>query len=331
MTLFQHDTNIMNTTKRKILYITGAGRSGSTLLEYLLGQNSGWINVGEVCSIWARFNSGELCGCGKPLAKCEFWGEVMQQTFGKAEVPDYFRLLGLAWSVSANRYIIQIHFPQYFRGFQKRLREYGEILTSLYDAIQKISGANIIVDSSKYPPYGLVLSRSLMDFDIYFLHLIRDSRGVAYSWQRKKARPDAPSQPFMPQKSIFQSSREYLLSNSFAQFLQMTSSHYLRIKYENFVKYPDFLLEEIYSFSGYPEDKAAGAVYENMKTNSRHTIAGNPVKFQLHKSTIKLDSEWQVSMPWHDKFLVSTLTLPLLLLYQYPLIWRRIYSGTEPF
>jgi hypothetical protein len=67
-------TNRRGTT---ILYIAGAGRSGSTLLGQILGQLEGFCFVGEMIGAWQTFGV-RRCGCQAMLTDCEFWAAVRQ-------------------------------------------------------------------------------------------------------------------------------------------------------------------------------------------------------------------------------------------------------------
>ena len=63
-----------------VIYITGAGRSGSTLLSNILGQLPGAVSVGELYYLWARgLEDNILCGCGTPVRDCHFWTRVLQR------------------------------------------------------------------------------------------------------------------------------------------------------------------------------------------------------------------------------------------------------------
>ena len=58
----------------KVLYIAGVGRSGSTLLERMLGAVPGSVNTGELNAIFSRVASqDQRCGCGEPFSACAFW------------------------------------------------------------------------------------------------------------------------------------------------------------------------------------------------------------------------------------------------------------------
>src|SRR5207247_7429001 len=62
-------------------------------------------------------------------------------------------------------------------------------LVPLYRAMQEVSGARYLVDASKDPQHAYIL-RSNPAFDVRMVHLIRDSRAVAYSWRRVRERPE---------------------------------------------------------------------------------------------------------------------------------------------
>ena len=66
-----------------MLFIGGLGRSGTTLLERLLGQLPGTLPLGEVAHLWERdIRDDERCACGARFSMCEFWQRVGESAFG---------------------------------------------------------------------------------------------------------------------------------------------------------------------------------------------------------------------------------------------------------
>jgi hypothetical protein len=60
-----------------VVYLGGFGRSGSTLVERMLGAAPGWVNVGELVDLARSVAPGdELCGCGQPFSTCPMWTRV---------------------------------------------------------------------------------------------------------------------------------------------------------------------------------------------------------------------------------------------------------------
>ena len=71
------------TAQPRVLYLGGFGRSGSTLLERILGQIPGWTNVGELVDLpRSVFVHQENCGCGEPFLTCPMWSQVGERAFG---------------------------------------------------------------------------------------------------------------------------------------------------------------------------------------------------------------------------------------------------------
>ena len=61
----------------RIVYIAGLGRSGSTILDRLLGAQPEFHSAGEVASTWSQgVLEDRLCSCGQPFSSCAFWERV---------------------------------------------------------------------------------------------------------------------------------------------------------------------------------------------------------------------------------------------------------------
>ena len=67
----------MNT---RVLAIVGSDRSGSTLLDNMLGGVPGAFSAGEIRYMWERgFAEGRLCGCGRKIVDCDVWSKVIER------------------------------------------------------------------------------------------------------------------------------------------------------------------------------------------------------------------------------------------------------------
>src|SRR5438067_9142701 len=69
------------------------------------------------------------------------------------------------------------------------LDRYAPLAASLYRAIADVTGAKVVVDSSKRPSDAALLPL-LEGVDPYFIHLVRDPRAVAFSWRGQKRELD---------------------------------------------------------------------------------------------------------------------------------------------
>ena len=82
----------------------------------------------------------------------------------------------------------------------------GRSWRPLYRAIATVTGARVIVDSSKLPSYLAVL-RGVDGLDVRTVHLVRDPRAAAFSWQRAKALTDGARRATMERISPPKSAR----------------------------------------------------------------------------------------------------------------------------
>jgi hypothetical protein len=311
------------TQQATVLYIGGHGRSGSTILAQTLSQIPGFVNVGELWQIWHRgLKENERCGCGQPFYSCEFWRTVGDEAFGGWGNIDIQRMSAFRPYLKRLRYT-----PHYVlaaktnvrtRKMSTLLEECGPTLERLYRAIQTVSGANVVVDSSKRFSYAVLLSL-LPSADLRVVHLVRDSRAVAYSWGRTKASPAVSGGRFMPQLNPAHASRAWSVQNCFYDFFS-GFTHLSRLRYEDFVGDPAATLAKTMYRSGFHDE--ADRVYDVMSgrrisLSRDHTVSGNPGRFRTGSIELRPDEEWKAEMGGADKSVVTALTAPLLLKYGY--------------
>jgi hypothetical protein len=308
--------------KIKLLYIGGFGRSGSTLLDMVLAKLPGYFPVGEMKWIWLRcFEQNQMTAEGCLFRESPFWNEVVQKTFGGFDKVDLKRIDKLRNETERLRHIPQLANPaRRTAEFKEHFKQYSDILERMYGAIQETSGARVIIDSSKHPSYGFALN-SVPNLDVYMLHLVRDSRAAAYSWQRQKVRPEIHWQKqYMPRFGIWRSSRNWMSNNIATGMFKNHNPHYLFMRYEDFVKAPQENLNKITAFLG---DSSASTDFikdGTFEPTPIKSIAGNPVRFEKKEIVIRPDAEWQSKMPKAQQLMVTAITAPLLLRYGYPLL-----------
>lgn len=314
----------MNKDAVKLLFIGGYGRSGSTLLEQILGQIDGFFPVGEIRYIWDRsFAQNQLCSCGAKFSRCDFWRAVVDRAFGGWNNLDFNEIRALKDRVDRKRFIPMMAMPMLRTSvFEKALAAYSQVLLRLYTAISKVSGCRVIIDSSKNPSHGFLLN-TLKNIDLYVIHLVRDSRAVAYSWLRKKIRPEIHwKKQTMPIHSIMKSSVEWLALNMLTQSMMYFNSNYIVKRYEDFVAELNLSLKEISEYLNENEPDLSiksNCIYNIVKA---HTVSGNPIRFMGNEIKVRPDREWQRKMPKGKRAAVSCLTWPLLCRYRYPLSVR---------
>jgi hypothetical protein len=311
------------TERATVLYIGGHGRSGSTVLAQTLGQISGFIYVGELWHVWYRgIRDNERCGCGQLFDACEFWGAVGEEAFGGWENVDVEKMVEVRPFVQRRRFmphfVLAARANVRSRKIKALLEDCGPMLERLYRAIRTVSGAEVIVDSSKRFSYAVLLS--LLPFaDLRVVHLVRDSRAVAYSWGRTKESPAVVGGRLMPRMSPAQASRAWSIQNYPYTFLSGLAD-LARLRYEDFVADPTIHLAETLGKIGF-EDEADGLHSvlngREISLSVDHTVSGNPGRFRTGNIVLRPDEEWKAEMSGADKNIVTALTAPLLLKYGY--------------
>jgi UDP-N-acetylglucosamine transferase subunit ALG13 len=301
----------------RVVFIGGQGRSGSTLIERALGELPGVVSVGETVHLWERgLRDNELCGCGQPFRTCSFWAQVGDVAFGGWDRLDADAAVDLRFSVDRNRYLPMLMRPGLSSRYRRRHQHYLDRLNKLYRAIAEVSGASVIIDSSKHASYALLLSR-LPSIDLRLLHVVRDSRAVAHAWTKTVARPEAGGIP-MPVYGPAKAAVLWDVQNAVIEQLGHTHP-YLRVRYEDFVREPKDALVDAARLSGIDDVGAVlGMLDEDTLTlGPSHTVAGNPMRFVSGNVTIRSDETWQIDMRPAKRRLVGALTLPLQHHYGY--------------
>lgn len=305
--------------KIRILFIAGHTRSGSTLLDRMLGQVNGFFSIGEAKGAWDAFIGNWLCECGKSVKECNFWNSVVKVAFGGFSDIDLDKVRSLQQSVSRIRYLPMLSFPTLrLSKYRRRHAEYGEILDRFYKAIWAVSGEQIIIDSSKNPAHALLLNE-VSDIKLNVIHLIRDSQAVAYSWQRKRRRPEVTAEEAHQETyGPVISSLQWSWANVASEWLSHVASQSTRVKYEDLANSPREIVLRI--FDDLQLEKPSLDFFvdgSTIKLQSGHTIFGNPMRMEGGVLKIRPDMEWQQKMTPSNRLTVTALTGPLLLRYGY--------------
>jgi hypothetical protein len=298
-----------------IISIGGASRSGSTLLAVLLGGVNGFVAVGELRYIWSRgYLRNELCSCGQPFRECDFWRAVLEDAYGAVDKVPIAEVTSLHRSVAQVWHLPLLMSPKRASRFEVRLGDYLGHLENLCRGISKISGAKTIVDSSKLPSYCYLLSR-LSDVDVQLLHLVRDSRAVAFSFMRRRRKPEVHDrEEYMRRFSPLRSARDWDLLNVGMELIRRSNVRCDFVRYEDLVNDLSSVLTNLLQNYGEKIDLPSNG---EVRLPSTHMVAGNPLRFQQGSMRVKPDSEWSNQMGRAQYYVVTALTLPLLIRYGY--------------
>lgn len=298
----------------KVLYIAGWGRSGSTILDNILGQVKGVFSLGELRYVWDRgCLENRLCSCNAPFRNCEVWKEIVSRAFGGFDSADAYRMLVLRDRCDHARNLVLGR-----RMDSGPFRTYRSALHRLYDAISVVSGAELIVDSSKAPTHGRLL-QDLPGLDVHVLHLIRDPRAVAYSWQRKIATGDRAGK-YMARFGPVRASLMWVVMQLAAEKLAGPKPHqYRRLLYEDLVAKPRETLEGILAAANMRGSQLPLVDERTVTLSPVHGFSGNPSRFKRGAITLQADNEWLENMRPAQRMVVGLITSPLLTRYGYRL------------
>lgn len=160
----------------RVLYVMGAGHSGSTILGVALGNCEGFFYAGEVDE-WLLKGSGRWAG----EERTRFWEAVRAETGDAAEglVGDRVnRLLERSSSIFRLRE----------RAERRRLLpRYGRATERLFAAIARVAGASWVIDTSHFPLRARRLQR-LGGIELHLVFLVRDPQAVVESNVRELSR-----------------------------------------------------------------------------------------------------------------------------------------------
>jgi len=304
----------------RVLYLGGWGRSGSTLLDRMAGQLPGFASLGEVREIWqSGLTENRPCGCGTPFRSCEFWTRVGIEAFGGWHRLDLGEVLRMWRSIDRPWALPLLMAPERFQAWSRSLQAYVGVLDSLYRAIGRVSGARVLIDSSKLPSHGLLLRR-VAGTDLRIVHLVRDSRGVAYSWaKRVRDRSGGEEGVYMERYRPLAAAARWLLYNEPTRLFRSMELPYLLTRYEDVVEHPRESLIAVAAHAGV-EVKLGDLGFvrgREVTLEVDHTVDGNPLRFAVGAVDLRLDEEWRLRMRSRDRLLVTALTLPRLRSYGY--------------
>lgn len=299
----------------QLVYILAASHSGSTLLAMLTGSHPQAYTVGELKATHLDDPDRYLCSCGEKIRNCGFWANVQTgmarrgYEFDITNAETDFRNVG-SWY--ANRLLCPL-----VRGrgwevvrdmalslsavWRKRFEEIQLRNTALLGTICELTGAKIIVDSSKI---GLRLKYLLKipHFRVRVIRLIRDGRGVALSYMDPARFADARDPSLRgggtggdreaERLSLAEAAYEWRRSNEEAEAIlaNLDRSQWMEVRYEHLCRQPKAVMNRIFEFIGLEKVD----VVDRFRCGSRHVL-GNGMRLDKVLE-IQLDQRWKREM-----------------------------------
>jgi hypothetical protein len=270
-----------------VLYVMGAGRSGSTILGVALGNCESVFFAGELDRWLARAGVPREGG----EERTRLWRQVREQV---GEADDVFAFNTPLLERSSTALKLRT-LPR-----QRRMRDrYREVSENLYLAIADVTGASHIVDSSHYPRRARQL-RALRRVELHLLFLVRDPQAVVASLGRR----DVPERRFGELAANAYLWLTYLFS--LFVFLRHPRERRLFVRHEDFLADPERVLGEILKHTGAdasPPDLGAlraGAPFHGNRLIRDERIALRAAPEHPRRSAVTriLQLPWAIVFAW---------------------------------
>ncbi len=257
--------------QNNIIYISGYGRSGSTLLTILLDNIEGVVGLGEVGNL-PRYmgKQGRECSCNNFYSNCDFWGDVINNL---PSGTNFIEELGT----------IQRKVEPWNRGWattQRIKKQYNQKIKTFFEKVFRTTGARAVVDSSKsaYSSMwrALALSR-VPGLNVFVVHLVRDAEAVVSSCKKGRSIDLELDQQG---RSGLAAASTGLVGWTIANLAAVQIRRYLdndqsmTLRYEDLVRSPGNQLCKIIDQSHLSQD-ASTPLQKNDEFAVGHLVAGN--------------------------------------------------------
>lgn len=279
-----------SSTSTELLYIVSATRSGSTLLDLLLGNHEHAVSIGELRRLHEHFADDSPCTCGTTVRGCEFWREIGQELRRhglvlqalQTSIPKPPRCLGfLPNAIEVLPCFVGRRLLEVVGRCAKSLGEALQVAGNCWmviDAIAEKTAAGVIVDSSKWPDQFKLLYL-LRPQQARVIYLVRDGRGVTASWLRRNQWP------------VWRLALSWSMNNLRAILLLAGVPKHRRlfVRYEDLCRDPKGQMQRICAFAGLPFQERVLV----LDLHNRHNVGGSSHRFDASETRILLDDRWR--------------------------------------
>jgi hypothetical protein len=198
------------------------------------------------------------------------------------------------------------------------LRCLRAVTVDLCSSLAEVTGAGLVVDTSKQSAVAALFG-GVEQIDHYVLHVMRDPRAIAYSWQRPKLLPVSGGSTTMATMGPVTSVGLWWEDSLAAELLRrhIPRDRWLFVRYEDFVARPRSTVDEVLAFLGLATP-GPFVDQDTVELGTNHTIAGNPNRFRTGPVRITEDDEWKAGLARRDRMITTAAAFPLLRRYGYP-------------
>lgn len=169
---------------KNIIYISGSGRSGSTLLERIIHSSSGVAALGEFHCLWRLPEDEITCSCAIPFAEDPFWQRVLKQAdIDGAAIAELRRLES---KVCRTSFVARRRYDIAALAKDPDVSRFIGLQFRLFESVADATGSHLLIDSSKAGPRAWLMA---CHPNVRIIHLYRDPADVIASWRSAKYDP----------------------------------------------------------------------------------------------------------------------------------------------
>ena len=282
----------------QIAHIIGSGRSGSTILDMMLGAHPRAFSTGSVDVIDQFVETDNYCTCRRSLTDCPVWGAALgTDARGGRSVPPSLNVDGQVRKALA---IV----PAIVRGRPSSMPvDEIELNWRLMDEVERVTGAEVLIDSSKTLMRFARMAALRPERDLRMIHLVRDPRGFVLSRSKSRAvRPRAASRAAPASSTRRSRSSTGSCRTCFVAVYGRLRrrGRYMVVAYEDLVAEPAATLERICTFLGLdfqPELQLPPLEGEF------HLIGGNAARLVF--TELRPDVRWRTELPRSQRWIVQ--------------------------
>jgi hypothetical protein len=263
--------------QKTLIYIIGAGRSGTTVLDIMLGNVNGSISLGEINRFFKR--NGIPPKREKESKVYNFWINLKDQMIGSG----FNDMLYLQKLSQQNEY----HLAFVKSLFKKCNSEYVNAIVEQYGYIGQNTSQNVLIESSKYPVRALNLSNYLDrdQFQIKYIYLKKDPEKVVKSFQKKNLE--------QPSKGFLMANLYYLIVNILCgitiRILKIKGHRVGTLRYEDLISTPKETLLKLGSDIDEDYSELMRKLIIKEPLNTGYVFDGNRIR--LKETLILRDSD----------------------------------------
>jgi hypothetical protein len=166
-----------------------------------------------------------------------------------------------------------------------------------------------VVDSSKYPAEAAAMLNH-PELDVRVVHIVRDPRATAYSYQRGKR--------YIEPMSPARSTSNWVAFNAASEAVgRAAKQRYLRVRHEELTQRPREVVAGVLRFAGLDDDPPVDEAGK-VTLGVNHTVTGNPDRLGSGVVSIKPDERWRTGLAAGHSAVATAIALPLLRRFGYP-------------